>query len=509
MPPTLARTIAPVTTTGTVTTTTGAFSPAANEVLVIIGSTESGDRTFGAISSSPALTWTLRVSSNDASTQHSPIFLWTATVGGVAPGSMTVSVAAGSGTGTRIVCGSGWASAKLAATPATHSVIGSTTCSDTITTTAANSIVVSGVADWNSVAGTVTYRGGATMLALTQLAAYCNYAQYQAAAAAGSQTYGLSAPSGQMAGMVAIELLASATATTSTKSGHGAATGVASGSKAITPGSVYAKSGRGAATGVASGPKAVTGAPVYVKTGGALGVGAASGPKAITSAAVATKTGGGVTAAVGSGPKTIVATLYVKAGGGLGAGVASGPKTFTVHTVVVKTGAAVAAAAGSGPKALAGAATAVKAGGGAAAGVAVGSRVITAASVWAGAASAAAGVWSNVAGAVGSTAGDYASWTASGTPGDAATLDLSAFGAGSIPQGAIVSSVDVTVRHRESSTTAMATVTAQLFIGATPVGAVATLTKRNVDGDDVFTIIGGITYADLANLHVRLIATGT
>ena len=331
MTPSLARTIAPVTTTGITTTTTGAFSPAANEVLVIIGSAEAGDRTFGAISSSPALTWTLNVSAHDGTPTHSAIFVWTATVSASAPGSMTVSVAAGTGNGTRIVSGSGWSGAKLGATPATHSVIGSTTCSDTITTTAANSIVVSGVADWNSVAGTVTYRGGATVLALTQLVAYCTYTQYQAAAAAGLQTYGLSAPAGQMADMVAIEILASATAVTSTESGGGAATGMASGPKAITSASVYAKTGDAVGVGVGSGPKALTLHTVVIKTGGALGSGVAAGPKAVTSAVAVVKTGGAVGAGAASGPKVSTsAAVVVKTSGAAAVGAASGAKTVTV-----------------------------------------------------------------------------------------------------------------------------------------------------------------------------------
>lgn len=293
---------------------------------------------------------------------------------------------------------------------------------------------------------------------------------------------------------------------TYTETGGATSVGVASGPKTVTSAATYTETGGGGSVGVASGAKVRTSAAVYTETGSAAASGVASAAKVRTAATTYTETGGAAVAGVAAGPKAVGTSVYVKTGGGATAGVGSGPKVLAVHAVVAKTGGGVAAGLGSGAKALAGPVSSVKTGGAVAALAGVASRTITAAGVWAGSAAAMSGVWSNVSGAVGATAGDYASWTST-TPGDTAVLDLAGFGAGSVPPSAVVSAVDVTVRHHESDTTAISAVSAQLYIGSTPVGAVATLTKRVVDGDDVFTITGGITYADLPNLKVRLIST--
>jgi hypothetical protein len=102
-----------------------------------------------------------------------------------------------------------WSSAQLAATPATASTNASTTCSLTLTTTAPNSIVSWASADWNAVVYTTrTYRTTSTEELVTGTSGTDYFAAfaYQSAASAGTQTFGMSAPTGQQAAMVGIEI---------------------------------------------------------------------------------------------------------------------------------------------------------------------------------------------------------------------------------------------------------------------------------------------------------------
>lgn len=105
-----------------------------------------------------------------------------------------------------------WTSAALAGTPATHSVLGGSGApSDTITTAAAGSVVSWMNNDFNALDGaTRAYRSSATDSGYHFLTgSQTVYGAYQSAASAGSQTYGLTAPTGQSFTMAAIEVQAS------------------------------------------------------------------------------------------------------------------------------------------------------------------------------------------------------------------------------------------------------------------------------------------------------------
>lgn len=104
-----------------------------------------------------------------------------------------------------------WTGAALAGTPATDSVVGGVGApTDSITTTGTNSVVAWVSADFNTIDGTSrAYSPAATETAYHRSAGYTVYHAYQAAAAAGAQTYGISTPTGQKYTMASIEIQAS------------------------------------------------------------------------------------------------------------------------------------------------------------------------------------------------------------------------------------------------------------------------------------------------------------
>lgn len=126
--------------------------------------------------------------------------------------------------------------------------------------------------------------------------------------------------------------------------------------------------------------------------------------------------------------------------------------------------------------------------------------------LYAGSAAGVSGSWVNTAGAVGSTQGDYATWTDSGA-GTSATLELATFNAqAAVPAGSTVNDVKMVIRHGDSPAAAVASVTAQAYSGAAPVGAPQALTVADAPHDDVVTFTG-LSYADLADLRVRVTVT--
>jgi hypothetical protein len=151
------------------------------------------------------LTFTSRVNvgTSAASTR---VALYTATGAG---SSVTVTAAFGGSGQSRALIVEVWTGAQLAGTPATGSVLaGSGAPTNTITTVAANSVVSWVDGDWGAIDGTTrTYRSSATETAYHRVTGQDTvYAAYQAAASAGSQTYGLTAPAGQSYTMGAVEI---------------------------------------------------------------------------------------------------------------------------------------------------------------------------------------------------------------------------------------------------------------------------------------------------------------
>jgi hypothetical protein len=144
-------------------------------------------------------------------------------------------------------------------------------------------------------------------------------------------------------------------------------------------------------------------------------------------------------------------------------------------------------------------------GAGAAADAAPSAGTLTAA-LYAGSATAVTGSWAGTGNAVGSTTGDYATWTDAGT-GTSATLELAAFGAAAaVPSGSTVTSVTCVVRHGETPAGQVASATAQAYSGTTPVGSAQALTVADAVHEDTVTFTG-LAYADLADLRVRVTVT--
>ena len=193
----------PDTSSGTSALTTPSFTPAAGEVLVVKVYADDTPTTIGTISGG-SLTWTTRA--NQTASSNAPGKLATAVVGS-SPAAMTVSVAFGGSAGRRAMVVERWTNAALAASPAIGSSQSNTTCSQTVSTAQKNSVVSWMAADWNNVApGTPTYRGAGNV----QEGLYPNsstmYFGYQPAPTQGTQTFGVSSPTGQKASMAGIEI---------------------------------------------------------------------------------------------------------------------------------------------------------------------------------------------------------------------------------------------------------------------------------------------------------------
>lgn len=186
--------------------TTPSFTPAANEVIVVIAFTEDSTFSLGAISGG-SLTYTSRRSDNTAS--NASCFAWTAVVGS-SPSAMTVSVAGGVAASNHCMFVFRWTSATLGASPNMGTATTNTACSATLAGATAGSAVAWASADWNGVApGTPTYRSSATQAGApyTVASTITAYGASQSVTTGGTQTFGVSAPTGQQASMFGIEIL--------------------------------------------------------------------------------------------------------------------------------------------------------------------------------------------------------------------------------------------------------------------------------------------------------------
>lgn len=195
----------------TSTLTTSAFTPGVSDVIVVKGASED-HLCVGGTPTATGLTFTLRASS--AAANNAWVGVWTAVV--ASSSSITVSSSWSGNAGFHSATVERWTSAQLAATPATNATkTGTGAPSTTITTVAANSVVSWANADWAAVApGTPAYRSSATQEQLDDhsTADYVAYHAWQSAAAAGSQTLGLTAPTGQTWTLIGVEVQASTTA---------------------------------------------------------------------------------------------------------------------------------------------------------------------------------------------------------------------------------------------------------------------------------------------------------
>jgi hypothetical protein len=199
----------------TATLTTASFTPSNGEVIVAKGQTWGSGPTLGAPTGG-SQTYTQRLLVNPGGFAIWGV-IYTAVISG-SPGSMTISMTV-SATCAHSMVVERWSAAQLAATPATATASYSSASLPSMTiTTAANGSIVSVLnGDEQSIApGTPGYSSSGTQDGLANGAPSGNSVQYywyQSAPTAGSQTVGMTAPSGQKWSMGAVEIQAAATAT--------------------------------------------------------------------------------------------------------------------------------------------------------------------------------------------------------------------------------------------------------------------------------------------------------
>lgn len=131
--------------------------------------------------------------------------------------------------------------------------------------------------------------------------------------------------------------------------------------------------------------------------------------------------------------------------------------------------------------------------------------------LYAGAAAGITGTWANTGNATGSTAGTFS--TASSTAANGQLIiEASSFGAQSVvPAGATVDSVTYRLRYSARSGNEFAGITglysslnAQLYVEATSKASNSLLGGGYTAGAEAEFTVTGISYADLADLRVRL-----
>ncbi len=182
------------------------FAPSDGEVLVIKASGESFTAPTIGLASGGGLTYTSQA--NVAQANRTVARLFTAVVTG-SPGAMTVTVPFSGSIGWHSMVVERWENAQLAGTPAVGSGISNGAPSMTVNTTASGSVVSWLSADWQALApGTSGYRSGAIQTGLHDKSPsfYVAYYAYQNTDAAGTQTFGLTSPTGQEGSLVGIEL---------------------------------------------------------------------------------------------------------------------------------------------------------------------------------------------------------------------------------------------------------------------------------------------------------------
>jgi hypothetical protein len=201
----------------TTTLSTPSFTPANGELIVVKAATWDTGTPSGTPSGG-SLTYSQKATAAPGGF-NGYVTIFTAVVSGT-PGSMSITLSAPGASCYHTMTVERWTSAAVAGTPAVSSPISAISApSATITTTAANSIVTWGLVDENSndPAGRV-YLSGAIEDGLGDGHSGSDtvqYYAYQTAAAAGSQTIGMSAPSNQRWSMIGIEILDQAPAASS------------------------------------------------------------------------------------------------------------------------------------------------------------------------------------------------------------------------------------------------------------------------------------------------------
>lgn len=351
----------------TSTPKTVSVTTAVGDVLVVVALGENQLGTLATPTGGTGLTWTLRQQATATPTSDwSQLYVWTATA--TTAQTFTMSIArSGTAIAWGFICYRYSGSTGIGATAKTN-VSGGAPSLD-LTTTADDSAIVIGNSDWNAVDGASrTWRSvnGAAATEQAYFRGSTTYAIYSGrhvnAGAAGVKTVGLSAPSGQKYTIVAVEVLGTASGST-TVTPTGIASGQAIGTPSVTPGAVTITPtgvGSGGAVGTPAASTTVTVAPSGVTSGAAVGTPAVSttvtvSPTGIASGAgigtpsisgTQTVTPSGIASGATVGSPTIAASITV-APGGVTSGQALGTPTVSGSVTASPTGVASSAAVGS------------------------------------------------------------------------------------------------------------------------------------------------------------------
>jgi hypothetical protein len=196
-------------TSDTSTLTSSSFTPGDGEVLVVKLATSHPTNVMGAPSGG-SLTWGSAWVSRAPGGFRGSCSIYAVKVG-TSPGSMTVS-STPSGACWHSMVVERWSNADLATTPATGSNDSNTgAANSSLTSTGSNSIVSSVSVDVQSLdPASRAYLGSATEDGLMDAHGSSNgvhYHAWQAAASAGTQNFGLSAPTGMQYVIAGIEVL--------------------------------------------------------------------------------------------------------------------------------------------------------------------------------------------------------------------------------------------------------------------------------------------------------------
>lgn len=197
------------TANGTTALVTPSFTPAVGELIVVKLQTEDSSQTATAATDTQGNTYLPRITVTTGSHTYARI----STAFTAAATAMTVSSGTfsnGTGFAHKSMVVERWSGAQLAATPAVNgTTTGSGTATTGITTVAANSVVSWCDGDWAAVApGTPTYASSATQESIDNQSTtfYVGYYAWQNAVSAGSQTFGVTSPTGQTWTLAAIEI---------------------------------------------------------------------------------------------------------------------------------------------------------------------------------------------------------------------------------------------------------------------------------------------------------------
>lgn len=122
---------------------------------------------------------------------------------------------------------------------------------------------------------------------------------------------------------------------------------------------------------------------------------------------------------------------------------------------------------------------------------------------------AGSGTWASLANAEGSGTGTFTTWTST-TSGATAKWDGIGFDFSTLPAGAVLDSFFVEIQHKESSTTVISALSAQLSVNSVNVGSAQTLTRGTTSALSTFTISTGLpTTAILISTGANVIVTAT